>query len=443
MTTDEDEINRLRKETEELATRRAAREAEERADSDRARELTALQALAAESSRLERRRREDEARKKQRQAEDDEDRRREERRPRREDRAGGERRVDEPAGGLLGRLGPPAMTMGPAPAGSRSARGRLATRASTRETTRDLSPVRRSQGTSRRFSPVGMDRRESMASSFDEPADLPDTATSTTTRSQKRSAEGSQRDTSRSESRGGTKRARKAEPLIPGVKCQRCKARHLPCIPVGSPSKTCRACRTAKTKCANPTEAGTDPSWYDAARELGADPAPEDRVYGPVSSPAHGFEDVDDYLWARWLDIDSRIHLQVIDAIDRTNRHLEDHSEIHRDNANASILSAISNFHAEAARQAAAGNGDYYAMVRHDYEAITGADLGPHLAGAFRGQSYDEPMEPAEGTPHAPVAGPSRTGPEVIPASDDADMEPMPEEEDGKPGGSGDAPAEE
>lgn len=418
MSRDDDELRRLKKEADEIAARRQERLADEARDAARASQLAALQARAAETDRLEKRRREDEERRKQREAEDEEDRRKAAQQARREEAAAGMRKADSSGEGIAQRPGPAPMGMGPAPTGSRSLRGRRLTRA----TMGEHSPVRSTRGTARRYSPVGIRGRESVASSFDDQEGVPDTAT-TTTRSHKRSAEGSQRDTSRSESRGGTKRARKMEPLIPGVKCQRCKARHLECVPIGGSSKTCRACRSAKTRCANPSDAGSDLSWYAAARELGADPGPGDRVYGPVASPARGFEDADDHLWGKWLDVNSRIHLQVVDAIDRTNRHLEDHSVVFRDNANAAILAAVTVFNAEAARQRLAGNADYYAMVRRDYRVLTGVDLGSDPERIFSDEVSDDDMVPADGTPHAAVAGSSDAPAGVVVTSDDAEMQ--------------------
>ncbi|KZP27372.1 hypothetical protein FIBSPDRAFT_948644 [Athelia psychrophila] len=145
------------------------------------------------------------------------------------------------------------------------------------------------------------------------------------------------------------------------------------------------ACREKKVKCQNPADAGTNESWMDVARQFGTGSGLTERMYGPVASPARGLEDVDDYLWGKWLDVNARIHLQVVDAIDRGNHQLESITEALRETANTSMLTAVTGFHAEVARQSEAGNEGYYERVRRDYRAITGVELGENPDNVFSG----------------------------------------------------------
>lgn len=229
----------------------------------------------------------------------------------------------------------------------------------------------------------GSHREISPESSLEDADAAPEPSISITVRSRshKRSAEGSHRDESRSISRGGAKRARKAEPLIPGVKCVRCARRNQSCVPATT-GRTCQACRDARTRCENPSDAGTDRAWVDRALELGEQPGLFHRVYGPVSTPVRGFEEVDDHLWGKWLDIQSRISLQVVNAIDRTNALIEVQTEFLRQHASAATLSALTAFHAELARQHAEGDRgakEFYRRLNRDYRSMTGVDLTHEL----------------------------------------------------------------
>lgn len=401
----EDQEASLKRAEAALKARRKKRDEEEEADIIEAQRLA--RAHQVESDRLARRRREDEAIRERREAEDREAERLEAEKAKRAatmtKSEGKKRQVDDDEEDAGGR--------GRGSTAVRAPRGRMG-----RGGARDSGAAREASPRSRRpamYSPVGMTRHRSFASSVEEPEE-----SVVTVQSRKRSTEGSKRETSRSGSRGGMKRARKMDPLVSGVKCVRCAALGIACVPVKGRGKTCEVCREKKVRCDNPPLAGTDGAWIERARERGEDPGPSDRVYGPVSSPARGFEDADDYLWGKWLDIDSRIHLQVVEAIDRTNRHLADQTEVLREATNASMLTAIFGFHAERERQSVAGNTGFFERVRTDYRALTGLDLGEDGEHLFSG-------EPAE-SEAAPVPGRGRSE-DVENSAADAAMEVEPE----------------
>ncbi|KZP14127.1 hypothetical protein FIBSPDRAFT_959966 [Athelia psychrophila] len=230
----------------------------------------------------------------------------------------------------------------------------------------------------------------SMTSSAEDMDDMPETTITGRSRSSnKRSTKGSHREESCSQSRGGGKHARKVEPLIPGVKCVHYAHRNQSCVPVRGTGKTCQACRTARRRCENPMDAGSDRAWTERALELGDEPGPFDRLYGPVATPVRGFKEVDDHFWGKWLDIQSRISLQVVNTINQTNALLEAQTEFLRQNASAATLSTLTTLHSELIRQHTNGDTgavEFYRRLTRDYRSLTGVDLNQEL---LRGEEED------------------------------------------------------
>lgn len=226
--------------------------------------------------------------------------------------------------------------------------------------------------------------------------------------SRKRTAddERSSRSASNSSKRQRRSGVRRSAALRRGQTCKRCRIMGYRCDPPtpGGRRKICEQCRHAKTACLSDdgvgegeprsiAEAATDSAWGDRGRG-------GDRVFGPVSDPLIGFEDTGSDLWARWMDINTRIHLQTAETIERVRVEIAIQRRHVLLNAQANMLSALVNFRTTAGDRRA-NDPEWYKTVRRDFLDATGMDLGDD-GGTFpwHNAEDDGPVASGSGVEH-------------------------------------------
>lgn len=198
----------------------------------------------------------------------------------------------------------------------------------------------------------------------------------------------------------------RVQPLHPGQTCKRCRIMGYVCEPPtpGTRKLICAQCRRSKAACKTDdgmdaprsiAAAALDSAWRERGRAEGAEPS--DRVYGPVSDPLDGFDEPGSELWGRWMDINTRIHLQVAEAVERLRIEVAIERRATLLNAQANMLSALVSFRTTAADRRANDPG-WYDILRRDFHDATGQDLGPD-GGSFPWSTGAPQGDGSEGMP--------------------------------------------